>query len=52
MKHKTHSFNCKVCNTNDSVDMLINETNTHVEVKVYKCINCKHQYGIKELCQN
>ena len=52
MKTNIQLLDCKVCKAKESVIYQVKENETFVEVKVTKCNNCKHQHGIKELCQN
>ncbi|WP_396180311.1 hypothetical protein [Flavobacterium sp.] len=40
---------CPKCNKEESVKYSIKELEDEVSVNVYKCTNCKHQPGLKEL---
>ena len=49
MKKSTKYFDCGICNSPLSLKLTIKETKFNVEQKVYKCTDCKHQYGFKGL---
>lgn len=49
LKKSTQHFVCGKCDKG-IIDYIVGENGEQVTVEIKKCTVCKHQYGIKEIC--
>lgn len=49
MVEKIRYVECYECGTPKAIKYILKENDDHISVNIFKCTNCKHQYGLKAL---